>query len=95
MLGACSGSTCDHCGRPVRQLYMVHDSVWVKAFPPDYSPWLMNLHVGCLERRLGRRLTSRDFYYPPLHRASAAERRKQLAERAEVRRLLAAKRAAS
>lgn len=71
MLGWASRSPCHHCGRPVRQLYMVRDSVWWQAFSAAEraatellaTPWLKNLHIGCLERRLKRRLRAGDFYF--------------------------------
>jgi hypothetical protein len=60
-LGMASLATkCDHCGRPVRQTYMVHDKVWALAGMPSV---IGLLHIGCVEKRIGRRLTRRDFYY--------------------------------
>ena len=48
---------------------MVHDDVWFAAGmterPIGYEgDWLC---IGCLERRLGRRLTRADFKYPDSH----------------------------
>ena len=45
------------------EYYMVHDRVWKEARPED---WGM-LCVGCLEKRLGRRLTPRDFTGAPVN----------------------------
>lgn len=39
--------------------YMVHDWVWMAANPPRTEPCY--LCIGCLEQRLGRRLTRKDF----------------------------------
>lgn len=50
---------CSHCGRVVRQQYLVHDKVWALAGMPSVVGLL---HVGCIEKRIGRRLTRRDFY---------------------------------
>ena len=69
-LGYASGARCAHCRRPVRQLYMLHDQVWRRAVDTGGYTGLagthylgINLHVGCVERLLGRRLRSRDFYF--------------------------------
>jgi hypothetical protein len=40
------------------ELYHVHDKVWAKA---GMEPWGGCLRVGCLERRLGRKLKPEDF----------------------------------
>ena len=41
------------------EYYMVHDEVWAQAgMPPTRSGYLC---IGCLERRLRRRLTPADF----------------------------------
>lgn len=73
MLGTASLSAhkCYQCGKPIRALYMVYDHVWEEAFKTarprvgQFDGWhlLRGLHVGCLERRLGRRLKASDFYY--------------------------------
>jgi hypothetical protein len=58
--------------------WMVRDSVWVAAglpnpcaetFAPDTGTYI---HIRCLERRLGRKLTAADFIRPPA-RASEHE----------------------
>jgi len=46
---------------------MVLDAVWLSAHPDDFG----NLCVGCLEARLGRRLTPRDFSWCPLNVGAA------------------------
>jgi hypothetical protein len=44
----------------MRQLYMLHDKVWnLTGVPYVFG----NLHIGCVEKRIGRRLAARDFYY--------------------------------
>jgi hypothetical protein len=40
------------------EVYMVHKAVWQKA---GMEPWGGCLCIGCLEKRLGRRLTAKDF----------------------------------
>lgn len=67
-LGMGGSGDCHHCARPVRQLYMLDDNVWRKAAGerPLHmgGPFLkIVLHIGCVEKRLGRRLTKRDFYF--------------------------------
>jgi hypothetical protein len=59
-LGMASGEPCHLCHRRVRQIYMLHDHVWAQTGAPFVFG---NMHIGCVERRLGRRLTKRDFYY--------------------------------
>jgi hypothetical protein len=59
-LGVSSSMPCHHCGRPVRQLYMLHDKIWRLTGAPLV---MAHLHIGCVEKRIGRRLTGRDFYY--------------------------------
>jgi hypothetical protein len=44
--------------------YMVHDHVWLAAGMPQHDPTKYGdeiLCIGCLEVRLGRRLTPHDF----------------------------------
>ena len=67
-LGYATASPCARCKRPVRQLYMLHDAVWLRAIGADRglsgSSYLgINMHIGCVERRLKRQLTARDFYF--------------------------------
>jgi|ERR1019366_2301329 hypothetical protein len=66
----CTGKRgCRHAGR--WEQYMVHDSVWPAAglpLQPDIIEVHMYLCIGCLERRLGRRLMPKDFTDCPLNR---------------------------
>jgi hypothetical protein len=39
---------------------MLHDRVWKLTGVPFVFG---NLHIGCVEKRIGRRLTARDFYF--------------------------------
>jgi hypothetical protein len=54
--------------------YMVHDSVWLAAGMPKREPMMGYkspggfLCIGCLEARLGRTLTPRDFTDTPVNR---------------------------
>lgn len=59
LLGLSTEAPCSYCHRKVQQLYMVHDAIWERAG----VEFVENLHIGCLERILKRRLNSRDFYY--------------------------------
>jgi hypothetical protein len=63
-LGMSSRVPCSHCNRPVRQLYMLHDRVWRATGTPFIFG---NLHIGCVERILGRRLRAQDFYYQDIY----------------------------
>jgi ribosomal protein L34E len=56
---------CQDCGQRTigtkkipGEWYMVHDSLWAQAAMEPLGGWLC---VGCLERRIGRRLTPADF----------------------------------
>lgn len=62
-----SAPCCD-CGRDTApragdfEWYMVHDDVWRATQPwNEYGGEIRFLCIGCLERRLGRRLASADF----------------------------------
>ena len=48
----------------IHEYYMVNDSVWSKT---GVGPHGGMLCIGCLEKRLGRRLTSRNFTDCPLN----------------------------
>ena len=51
-------------GRGARsEYYMVHESLWLKANPNDHG----KLCIGCLEARIGRRLTAADFIDCPIN----------------------------
>lgn len=63
--GSHSARTCAHCGGEVREVYMVEDRVWLAAMPDRKG----HLHFGCLERKLGRFLTSEDFYEASVNNA--------------------------
>jgi hypothetical protein len=58
--------SCEDCGTSTfGEYYMVHDEVWADTgMAPDGGL----LCVGCLERRLGRRLTPDDFTSCPLNK---------------------------
>lgn len=61
------GFLCLDCRRDTSdEYYMVHDELWIEANPDDEGM----LCVLCLERRLGRRLTSADFTDAPVNDAS-------------------------
>jgi hypothetical protein len=49
------------------EYYMVSDSVWQAAGMPAEDGWHF-LCIGCLEQRLGRTLTRRDFTDVPINR---------------------------
>jgi hypothetical protein len=56
---------CCHCGEPPGQdFYMVHDEVWEQAEVPEYA----QLHLTCLEERIGRPLVIDDFTDAPVNR---------------------------
>lgn len=57
--------TCVHCGEGLRgDYYMVTDEVWALAEVPMQS----QLHLECLEERIGRPLTIADFTDCPVNR---------------------------
>lgn len=52
---------CRTCTEVLREYFMVHNHVWLEAFP-EASQWPKGmLCVGCLETRLGRTLSQVDF----------------------------------
>jgi hypothetical protein len=60
---------CTDCGvdtQEIGEYYMVTDSCWKKAGDVDGM-----LCVGCIEKRLGRRLTARNFTSCPLNWSNA------------------------
>jgi hypothetical protein len=76
--------TCDDCRVDtvdIGEFYMVKDSVWEQATglcaSDNFYPWDQAFYcIGCLEQRLGRRLTSADFTDAPLNDpAQCPERR--------------------
>lgn len=56
---------CPVCGRKTVQDYMVTDTVWAQCGLRHED----NLHLSCLEERLGRRLTLEDFVEVPANEA--------------------------
>lgn len=50
------------------EYYMVHDDLWLRANPDGRG----KLCVGCLESRIGRRLTATDFPESPINRRFTA-----------------------
>ena len=48
--------TCQDCGNPDYDMYMVNDDIWDK-----YGNKTDTLCMGCLEKRMGRNLTKHDF----------------------------------
>lgn len=56
----CTGKRgCRHAGK--WEYYMVSDEVWLEAMNREANPWSGFLCIGCLERRIGRRLLPEDF----------------------------------
>jgi hypothetical protein len=72
-MGASRSSICVDCGidtcppKPKGRWehYMVHDAVWQAAGMTPFGGYLC---VGCLEHRLGRELSARDFTAAPINR---------------------------
>jgi hypothetical protein len=58
--------------------YMVHDELWAQAGMEPLGGWLC---VGCLERRLGRRLASADFKPVPANDSARMRHSDRLASR--------------
>lgn len=54
---------CAACTNCDYEYYMVTDEVWLTANPKDRGM----LCIGCLEQRLGRELTRKDFTGAPLN----------------------------
>lgn len=59
------------------EYYMVHDHVWHEANPQDDGM----LCIGCIERRLGRGLTSGDFTGAPVNTDGDRDRSDRLLDR--------------
>ena len=51
------------------EYYMVRDLVWQEAGMSERKDQATFLCIGCLEARLGRMLTARDFTRVPINRA--------------------------
>jgi hypothetical protein len=62
---------CLGCGEDtgkMHEFYMVHDWIWLSVMP---SPHCGKLCIGCLERKLGRKLISSDFTNFPINYVSS------------------------
>lgn len=62
---------CADCGvdtDDIHEFYMVNDELWLQAVPIQKENESRVLCVGCLERRIGRQLTSKDFTDAPVNR---------------------------
>jgi hypothetical protein len=65
-------SICKDCGTDTtppegdREDYMVHNELWRAAGMPDEDAGIY-LCIGCLEKRLGRELTAKDFTAYPVN----------------------------
>ncbi|SRR6266550_1789521 len=53
------------------EVYIVHDAVWKKSGIEPYGGCLC---IGCLERRIGRKLRARDFPDHPLNGTPGTQR---------------------
>lgn len=54
---------CDYCGLEVDMCYMLEDEIWLKVMPSKSG----QLHLGCFEAKLGRRLITRDLKQVPVN----------------------------
>lgn len=61
-----------HC-----EYYMVHDEIWSGAGMPDEGM----LCIGCLEERLGRELTAKDFTHAPVNQCEGGQKSERLQSR--------------
>ena len=63
---------CRDCGVETHnaECYIVEDDVWRSVVPFKTDGGVLYLCIGCLETRLGRKLTPRDFSLVPLNFAS-------------------------
>jgi hypothetical protein len=57
--------TCCDCGEMAGVDYMVHGVIWEQATKPEERGRLM--HLGCLEKRIGRRIVLADFTEAPIN----------------------------
>jgi hypothetical protein len=71
---------CEGCGMDtMAEFYMLHDQVWALVNEPAYGAMLC---VGCVESRIGRRLTPEDFNWDiPLNHQSPHRSTMRLNER--------------
>jgi hypothetical protein len=84
-------SRCADCGVGCHSInesaYMVTNELWALAWPPEkIKPWhnmpgQQVLCIGCLESRIGRRLTAADFTQCPLNGDDGYKRSKRLRDR--------------
>jgi hypothetical protein len=61
---------CADCGLDTLEAgewYMVHDEIWDEIWAWDDVLSRQILCIGCLEKRIGRRLTGNDFTYAPIN----------------------------
>jgi len=76
---------CADCGYDTtdNEYYMVRNDVWEQALGHKYSPQPNDvfLCIGCLERRIGRTLTRRDFIDCPLNTSPDWPRSRRLRNR--------------
>ena len=54
------------------EYYMIHDALWLQAHPARKG----KLCIGCLEQRLGRRLTPADFTDAPVNKPGRSNSRR-------------------
>ena len=87
-------SRCADCGvgtDTIREYYMVHDRIWEQAWAGRRKPYHGKvpgqeiLCIGCLEARLGRRLTRSDFTNVPINDPGQALMSARLRERLKRR----------
>ena len=87
---------CNDCGEPTlpeyqpSEYYMVREDVWA---PGGLAPHGGYLCIGCLEKRLGRRLRSSDFSDAPVNNPTWGWKSKRLRDRLGSRRASQARRA--
>lgn len=61
------------------EYYMVHDALWNKAIFWSFGELM--LCIGCIEDRLGRKLTIRDFTDAPVNRLNFGTKSARLIDR--------------
>jgi len=57
----CDCIDCSVDTRKINEFYMVHRELWLTAVPDEDNAMTKFLCIGCLERRLGRKLIALDF----------------------------------
>ena len=80
----CADCGCDTSGS---EYYMVRNDVWEQALRHNIRPVEDNvfLCIGCLEKRIGRTLTRRDFMDCPLNTMPDEARSKRLRNRLKAK----------